>query len=214
MTYFNFNYVTDPPNDEFVNVTTDLNDNLDEIDTKIRAFNQMPSNFTGITKPVGLEAFDESVLNPNRVSVWDGTTWRGSVSHTSTWTVWQTIPIRSPVVIRTGFPVMARVNAWRREVVLSGGVQADGVASAWTTASNVEITTDAAIGTSFLPANTAQMAIRYGATGQITTASGFASAVVIIEKKTSPDRTAISVRYQGDAGGGNFIMLDGVSWYY
>jgi hypothetical protein len=83
---------------------------------------------------------------------------------------------------------------------------------AWNTATTYEITTDDASQTDFAPVN--GMHIQQSSAGAITTANGFASAVVTVEPKTGPNRTAVSVRYQGDAGGGNFITLDNIRWWY
>jgi hypothetical protein len=214
MPYFNFTKVTNPPNDELVNVTTQINNNLDEIDTKVYPFNQKPSNFGAITKTVGTEAFNPNSGFEERISVWDGSAWRASLNHASPWSAWSALSIRSPAVIRTGFPVMYRTNNYRRQIQLSGGVLFDAAANAWPTGTTVEITSDGALSASFAPDNTAQMAVQQGTAGPITTVNGFASAVVLIEKKTTPDRTSVSIRYQGDAGGGNYVMLDGISWYY
>lgn len=213
MAYFDFNYVTDPPNDETVDEVTQLNDNWQEVANKINPFNQSPADFTGITVPKGTEAFDpEHAGSENRIAAWNGTTWIRSLNHGSAWNAWQLVPIRAPRVLRTGFPVAIRVNQVTRHVVLMGGVLFDAGSGAWTTNTTYEITTDAAIQQSLAPVG--GLSYQQGATGMITTANGFASAVVEIKSATGPDRTAISVRYQGDAGGGNFIMLDGIEWWY
>lgn len=214
MTYFNFNFVTDPPNDELVNVEAQINDNWEDVETKLLPFNQKPSDFGAIVKPKGTEAFRPTPGFEHRISAWDGAEWRSSLAHSTSWGLWQTVLIRAPTVIRPNFPVVARVNAMLRKVEISGGVLFDGAASAWPTGTTVEITADTAIQTSFAPANAAKQAFQQVATGAITVANGFASAVAIVEQKAGPDRTAISVRYQGDAGGGNFIMLDGLGWYF
>lgn len=214
MAYFDFNYVTDPPNDETVDEVTQLNDNWDELDLKLTPFNQSPADFTGITIPVGTEAFDPDVSHDDfdRIAVWTGSIWARSINHASVWTGWQSVQLRSPVVERPNFPVMANVNAVARRVVLMGGVLVDDVASAWPTNTSIEITSDTAIQANLAPVG--GTSVQQGATGQITTANGFASANILIASESSPDRVAIRVRYQGDAGGGNFIMLDGISWWY
>lgn len=214
MTYFDFNFVTDPPADEFVDVETQLNDNWEDVETKILPFNQKPSNFGAIPKPVGTEAFRPTAGFEHRISVWDGAEWRSSLAHSTSWGLWQAVLIRAPTVIRPNFPVVARVNAMLRKVEISGGVLFDGAASAWPTGTTVEITADTAIQSSFAPANTAKMAVQQVGSSAITAVNGFASAVAMVEQKAGPDRTSISVRFQGDAGGGNFIMLDGLGWYY
>jgi len=216
LAYFDFNYVTDPPNDETVDVETQLNNNWEEVDKKTTPFNQMPADFSGIgiPIPIGTEAFDpEHPGSEHRIAAWNGTTWIRSLNHAAPWSGWQTMEIRSPVVIRTGFPVRARVDAIARRVVLSGGLYFNASQDPWPTGTTVEVTTDTAMGISLAPVN-GGICCRQAAAGAITTTNGFASAVAIIETKTSPDRTALSIRYQGDAGGGNFVMLDGVSWWF
>lgn len=214
MPYFNFNYVTDPPDDENVNAITQLNNNWAEVETKTKPFNSSPANFTGITVPVGTEAFDpEHAGSEDRIAVWDGTTWRRGLNHVTAWSNWDNLTLRSPTVARTGFPPVARVDIIARRVTLMGGVYFNAAIDPWPTNTTVEITNDTAIQTSLAPVN-GGMSVSQGATGQITTANGFAAAVIIVELKSSPSRVAVSVRYQGDAGGGNFIMLDGVEWWY
>jgi hypothetical protein len=213
LAFFDLDYVTDPPNDETVNHATQLNNNWQEIANKINCFNQKPGNFTGITVPTGTEAFDPSGSEPNRIAVWDGSAWRKGLNHATAWGSWSTITLRSPTVERTGFTPKMKINTFMRKVVLSGGVYFNVAQDPWPTNTTVELTTDTAISTTLVPVNGAT-SISHGATGQITTASGFASALVSIEQLTSPTRVAIRARYQGDAGGGNFIMLDGISWWY
>ena len=213
LAYFDFNYVTDPPNDEFVDEVGQLNDNWQEVADKINPFNQKPADFTGITVPVGTEAFDpEHVGSEDRIAVWNGTTWIRSLNHTTSWDTWELVPVRAPRLIRTGFPLVYRLNQVTRRVVLMGGVQFDAGAGPWTTNTTYEITTDAALPVSLAPVG--DLSYQQAATGQVTVANQFASAIIEIKAATGPDRTAISVRYQGDAGGGNFIMLDGIEWWY
>jgi hypothetical protein len=215
LAYFDFNFVTNPPNDELVDEVTQLNENWEEVDRKISAFNSQPADFTGITVPIGTEAFDpEHPGESYRVAVWNGTTWIRSLNHISAWASWQNIGLRAPVIARaTGYEVKARVDVVARRIVLMGGVQLNATADPWSTSTTYEITSDTAIQHSFGPVS--GVSYQQAATGQITTAGGFASAAVRIEKVAGPPaRTAIYVRYQGDAGGGNFIMLDGIEWWY
>jgi hypothetical protein len=211
MPYFNFNFVTDPPNDETVNPVTQLNNNWQEVANKIQPFNTKPSSFS-TNPPVGTEAFYPGPGDEHRIAVWDGAAWRRSLSHVSAWGSWQNLAIRSPRVERTGWTPTAKVDVVARRVVLSGGVLFNAAADPWPTASDTEITTDTAISTSLSPIN--NLTFGQVATGQVTTAGGFSSAVVKVERVSSPDRVAVYVRWQGDAGGGNFVMLDGLTWWY
>lgn len=209
--YFDLNLVTDPPNDETVNYETQLNNNWEEIADKINRFNQSPGNFSGITIPKGTEALTTD--DPTRVGVWNGTQWCRSLNHNAAWTNWQALGLRSPRVARTNYAPMARVDTVARHIVLQGGVLYNAAADPWPTNTTVEITDDVSIQTALAPVNGGQ-SIQQGATGQITTANGFASAIISISTLTSPNRVAVSVRYQGDVGGGNFVMLDGIEWWY
>lgn len=213
MAYFNFNYVTPPPDDETVDEQTQLNANWEEVENKTRPFNQQPGDFTGITIPVGAMAIQLDGAS-NRMAAWTGTEWINSVNPMAIWEDWQTISLRAPVVARPGYDVKAKVDVVSRRIVLMGGVILNATADIWNTATTYEITSDTAIQDTFAPANDDFMSIQQGATGQTTTAGSFASAVVTIEKKASPARTAVSVRWQGEVAGGNFIMLDGIEWWY
>jgi hypothetical protein len=213
LAYFDFNYVTTPPNDETVDEVTQLNNNWEEVETKLLPFNQQPADFTGITIPKGTMAMRPDD-GSDRMAVWNGIEWSGSVNPANVWEAWQPVSLRAPVIARTGYTLEAKIDTLSRRIVLMGGVQLNATADAWNTATTYEITTDTAIQSSLAPANVDGVSIQQGATGAVTTASGFASAVIWIQRRTVPDRTAISVRYQGDAGGGNFIMLDGIEWWY
>lgn len=213
MVYFNFNYVTDPPNDETVDEVTQLNDNWSELDTKLQGWNQKPSNIVAPI-PVGTEALDpEHPGDEYRIAVYNGTNWVRSLNHILTWEAWQDLDIRSPVVSRPGFPPRIRVNQWKREIMLSGGVLFNAAADPWPTGSDVEITSDTAIQSSLAPVPGGRICYQ-AATSQVTAANSFASAVIAVNIETTPARTSIKIRHQGDAGGGNFAMLDGLKWWY
>jgi hypothetical protein len=211
LAYFNFNYVTDPPNDELVSVENDLNVNWQDVNEKIKGFQTQPN--TIIAPPIGTEAYYPGLptTDKGRVAVYNGADWIRSVNPNSGWTAWQAITLRSPVVLRPNFPPVAKINIYERRVVLSGGVLFGAAAPAWPTANSVEITSDTAFDTSVAPVN-GGLSVQQTATGQITTAGGFSSSVVYAQLTGS--RIAIRVQYQGDAGGGNFIMLDGITWWY
>jgi len=215
LAYFNFNYVTDPPNDETVDYTTQLNANWQDVANKIEPFNHQPAEFGDIPVPIGTEAFDpEHLESGHRIAVWTGSQWARSLNHISAWTTWQPIEIRAPRAIRPFYEPEARIDAISRRVVLRGGVQYNAAADPWPTGTTLEITSDLAIQSALAPVNDGE-SYSQGATGQIVTANGFASAIIWIHLETIPTpRVAISVRYQGDAGGGNFVMLDGIEWWY
>lgn len=211
--YFDLNLVTDPPNDELVNHETQLNANWREIADKINRFNQSPADFSGIANlPKGTEGFTPE--DPTRIGVWNGVEWSRGLNHNSSWTAWQPLGLRSPVVARPGYAPMAKVNVVSRRIALQGGVLYSAAADPWPTNSTIQITDDTSIQYELQPAN-GGLSVQQGATGQITTANGFACAAILIQRSTTPvNHTGIYVRYQGDAGGGNFVMLDGIEWWY
>lgn len=213
MVYFNFNYVTDPPNDETVNEETQLNDNWEELDAKLQGWNQKPSNITGPI-PVGTEALDpQHPGDEYRIAVWDGANWVRSLNHVTSWGAWANLSLRAPAVERAGFTPRIRINQWTRRIQLSGGVLFNAAADPWPTGSDVEITADAAIASSFAPAPGGLMFYQ-AATSQVTGASQIATALIRVSTEAAPARTSIKVRFQGDAGGGNFVMLDQLKWWY
>ncbi|MFE1145204.1 hypothetical protein [Streptomyces rochei] len=215
MAYFNFEYVTDPPNDETVDFQTQLNNNWQEVANKIEPFNQQPGSFGDIPVPVGTECFDPDPTHASwhRIAVWTGSIWARSLNHQSAWTDWQPITVRAPHVARPLYEPEAKVDAIARRVVLRGGVLFNAAADPWPTGTTYEITSDAAIQPELVPVNGGE-SIQQGATGQILTAGGFAGAIIYINRNLTPDRVSINVRYQGDAGGGNFVMLDGIEWWF
>lgn len=214
MTYFDFELVTDPPNDETVNEATQLNDNWSELDIKLQGWNQKPSNIVAPI-PVGTEALDpQHPGDEYRIAVYNGTDWIRSLNHITTWDAWANLSLRAPAVERPGFTPRIRVNQWKRQVMLSGGVLFNAAADPWPTGSDVEITADAAIGTNRAPVP-GGLSYYQAATSGIVAASGFASALIRVASEVGPPaRTSIKIRFQGDSGGGNFVMLDGLKWWY
>lgn len=212
MTYFNFNYITDPPNDELVNEQTQLNDNWLEIDTKLDPFNKQPN--TIISPPIGTEALYPDGVDDDdseRIAVWNGTQWVRTANYSTVWTPWAPLAIRSPRNEHPSYPCMYRVDEVGKRVVLQGAVRYDGASGAWPN-SNVEITTDTALDLAYEPVDT--IAIKQQAVSATTAASGFNSAVLYVQKLTVPDRIAVNARWQGNSGGGNYIVLDGFTWWY
>jgi hypothetical protein len=205
--YFNFNYVTDPPNDETVNVETDLNDNFEELATKLDGFNKNPNTIVG--PPVGTEA----LVSGNRVAVWDGTTWRLAFNQATSWTSWQTLTPKAPVGIQGGFTPKARVNPVIRCVQLTGILNYN-AGAAWPTASDVDLFADTDIGPTYAPVP-GGLAHCQVATSQVTGVNQAATANIRIQHITSGTaRVGLFARFQGDAGGGNFVVLDKIEWWY
>jgi hypothetical protein len=213
MTYFDFNFVTDPPADETVDEQTQLNENYEDLDLKLQGWNQKPCAIVG-SPPVGTEGLDpQHPGDEYRIAVYDGTNWVRSLNHVSSWGAWSNLSLRAPAVERAGFTPRIRINEWTRQVQLSGGVLLNVAADPWPTGSDVEITADAAIANSFAPVP-GGLSFFEAATSAVTAASSFAAALIRISTEAGPSRTSIKVRFQGDAGGGNFVMLDRLKWWY
>lgn len=210
--YFNFNYVTNPPSDELVDETTQLNNNWSEVDNKLDPYNKQPT--TLVSPPIGTEALYPSGVSGDdsyRMAVWNGTTWSRVVNYSTVWGAWTSLGIRSPRNEHPSYPCRYRVDEVNRRVVLQGAVRYDGSSGAWPN-SNVEITTDTALSLTYEPVGA--IAIKQQATSSVVSAGGFNSAVVYVQKLTGPDRLAVNARWQGNSGGGNYVVLDGFTWWY
>jgi hypothetical protein len=210
LSYFNLNYVTNPPNDELVDINADLNNNWEEIGNKLHEFNTYPSNITAPS--IGSESFYPVVGSEStRMTAWTGTEWIRGINHAAGFTVWQAIDLRPPVVARTGQPVPAAIiDTYARRVTCSGVVVYGVSEPVWPTGL-IEITTDLSIATGVGPVN--GRAVEIGCVGN-NTISGIAAAVLVVTTETTPPRVSIKVKSQGPGGGGNFISLDGLSWSY
>jgi hypothetical protein len=205
--YFNFNYVTNPPNDELVNFHTQINDNWSELDNKLKPFNQ-PGG-TIVAPPIGTEAPHPLSGIP---SVWTGSFWQEP--RMSFWEPWTMLPLRSPRFNIPGFPLMYSVNLAQRRGILKGRVAYDSSSSAWPQG-YVEMTSDVAFGTmDFKPVN--DLGIMQGATAPITGTSSYRGAVIWVQTSASPTRTSVFARFQGNDSGGspNWIDFSGFTWWF
>lgn len=118
MTFFNFNYITPPPNDEFVNEVTQLNDNWDKIDLRLSWLQGKPvAAPPDADRPLGLQAFVSS-----RQAVWNGTAWRNPTG-IEVYGAWVEINYTAPYQAVAGFPVQYRINATTSYVQMRGRIQ-------------------------------------------------------------------------------------------
>lgn len=205
MAFFDFNLMTDPPGDPLVDETLQLNANWDKLDTRLSQFQVRPNTVAAVI-PVGTEAMRaDGVIN-----VWTGAAWRNPNSIPGNWGAWTTLPLLAPVVERPGFTPKYRINTIFRKVELAGGLRADVGAGAWAKA-KVPVTTNAGgIPDANKPVSNG---IQQGSTGISAVAGEFAGARIFIESNAG-NSVLISVGYQGDNVGGNFVMLDNVKWFY
>lgn len=205
MTYFNFTKVAPPsPSDPLVNVTTHLNNNWDEIETKFSSLITMSGNI--INAEAGQEAVG-SVAQSFYVSNGAPFVMRSADDIQTSWSAWTAIPLNAAVVARASFTPRYRTNSVLRLAELSGGVQKDAPASAWP-AALVVITN--LLPLSIVPIG--NLSFQQSAAAIPTTPANGSAGYHLID--TNGPNTRIQVRYAGGPGGGNFIMLDGIKWWY
>lgn len=208
MTFFNF---TLPAADgsSLVDEQVHLNDNWDKLDSRLTQLQSDTTNTIAAPIPVGTEA-----LVNGDVQVWTGNAWRGPDNIPASWNAWYTLPIAG-VVARAGYEPRVRVNTMMRKTMIVGGVQYDAAASVWP-AGEFQITSD----TSGLDAQYAPQSgpvWAYGGASQSTSGgtTDYSGSRVKIEKHPTAAILKVTVQHQGlYDGGGNFIMLDGIGWFW
>lgn len=206
--FFNFNKITPPaPNDPTVNEEVQLNQNWDQLDTKLQSYiNGGPiSNIE-----VGQEIFD----NNFNYCVWTGSSTRKPDDIVTSWSSWTNIPILSPRAPRPNFTPKWRNNSAYRMVELVGGILFDSASSAWTLGvlHTINSDTTGAIPASFAPIG--GLHISQAAAGLSAGTTVVAAGHIQIDKPAGNTYTRIRAQYLGGPGGGNFIMLDQVWWFY
>lgn len=208
MVYLNFNKITPAvPNDPLVNEQTQLNDNWTQLDTKL-------SPYPNQTTPTGMEAGQEYFDGTGRFAVWDGAAIRLPDDIDSAWSAWTTMPILAPRVARSGFILKWRNNSLLRKVELNGGVQADGVASAWTLGTLFAYNSDTA---GAIPASMTPIGgthVSQAAAGLSAGTTVVAAGYIYVDKPGGNTFVRVRGQYLGGPGGGNFVMCDQVSWWY
>lgn len=206
MTYLNFTKIAPPaPNDPNVSRVNHLNNNWDHLESKLGPYVNGGS-LSGIDR--GQEYFDSNF----RFAVFDGTATRVPDDIDAAWSAWTALPILSPRVIRPSFTPRWRNNSLLRMVELSGGVLFDSAASAWTMGSAFQLNV---LGSGSPPSSMGPVGAndnRPCATS-LSAGTGVASAGRV-NISTSGSWVMLTGQYMGATGGGNFIMLDQVWWWY
>ena len=215
MPAFSFNYITPPPLDELVNEVTQLNDNLDQIESRMSILQGIGS-WANVDRPKGLEVLlDQS--GSQRTAVWDGSNWRVPSSGAGGWTAWANVALIAPYTFNAGFTPMYRVNTFMRRAQLKGRVQngATGVAMAknnWTNFSS-GVT---GIPLTYTPLNGAS--VWTASCSPITATSPVGSEINGARIRTNADATSVRLDFnwmgQDTNTTGNYISLDGVEWWY
>lgn len=207
--YLNFSKILPPkPNDPVVDEAAQLNANWDLLDTKLAPYMGIGGTLT-LTE-AGQEYFDTNV----RFAVWDGAAARIPDDIDAAWSAWTAMPMSSPRVIRPSFTFRWRNNSILRMVELSGGVLFDGAASAWTMGSKFTLNADSsgAIPASMVPIGGTR--ISPCATALTAGTNVVCGAIATIDKPGGNTFCRVQAQYMGGSGGGNFIQLDQVWWWY
>lgn len=207
MVYLNFTKIVPAaPNDPNVDEVTQLNNNWDLLDSKLSPY-MIGGTITN------LEAGQEFFGGPNtRYAVWNGTASRYPDVIDSGWSAWNSFPMT--LAIRSGFVPKYRVNTTIRRVELVGGVQWDSAGNAWTLGALFNVTNDIAGGIPAAYTPVGGKAVCIGAGPSTTSPSVVAAGYFVIDKPAGNTYIRIQAQYLGGPGGGNFLQLDQVGWWY
>lgn len=207
MGIFNFNLITDPPGDEYVDEESQLNHNWDQIESGLgwlQYYNAQPPSLD-----VGIEA----LTGGNRHAVWNGSALRTPYSIPSGWTAWTTLTPVSPYVVRgAAYPFKWRRNSELRKVQVTGGIINTASAVAWPHTSWATFLTTG-IASTYQPVG--GLHLQHTATSGInSTVVGEDVAASRVRARTVGATVWLEAHYMGADGGGNFLMLDRLEWYY
>ena len=206
MTYFNFFKIAPPaPADPLVNEDTQINDNWDHLDAKLQ-----PYVSGGVISDIetGQEFFDINF----RFAVWNGAATRIPDNIDAAWSAWTAMPLAAGRAIQAGNTWRWRSNSILRMVEMSGGIQFDGAAGAWP--AGLQLCNADVAGA--IPAAQQPIAgkhITIGGTGLIG-AGNTASGYIHVDKPGGNTFVRVRAQYLGAAGGGNFIHMSQVWWWY
>lgn len=208
MSYFNFSKTLPPtPSDPLVDEVDQLNDNWDHFESKLS-----PYLVGGTISDVeaGQEYFDTNF----RYAVYTGSSGRVPDDIDAAWSAWTALPIVSPRVPRPSVTPRWRVNTLLRMVELCGGVYFDVSQNAWTAGSLITITDDVSGGipSTYTPVGTDH--INPCATALTAGTSVVSAGYAWIDKPVGNTYCRVRCQYLGGPGGGNFIQLDQVWWWY
>jgi hypothetical protein len=209
VTYLNFNKVVPPyPNDPLVDVNNHLNANWDTLETKLNALN------LGSTTIISPDVGQEIVSSTPNFRVWNGSAWRDPDNISAAWTAWNLVPLSGNVVTRTSgsssFPLKWRSNPLIRQVQLVGGLQRDVSQTAWAT--GFTVITDGASGIPSTQGPIGGLSLQESAAALPNSPANGACGRHQID--ISGGFVRIQSRYVGGPGGGNFLMYNGVKWWY
>lgn len=206
--YLNFTKIIPPaPNDPNVDVAAQVNANWDLLDTKLQPY---IIGGTLTLAEAGQEFFDANF----RFSVWTGAASRIPDTIDDGWSAWTALPMFTNRVARAGFTPRWRNNPNLRMVELSGGLLNNAAADPWTPGSLLTVNADSA---GAIPASMQPIGgyhINESATALSAGTTVVSAGYVYIDKPGGNTFTRIRAQYLGGAGGGNFLQLDQVWWWY
>lgn len=208
MAYFGFQRIEPPaPNDPLVNEVTQLNNNWDILDAKLKPY------YNGGTIS-NIEQGQEYFNTDFNFTVWNGTAPVIPDNIPDGWTAWTDLPVLSPRAIRSGFTPRWRNNPLYRMAELSGGFQFNAAADPWTMGANFLLNADSAGSppASFVPIGGKH--IQPCSVGLTTGTTIVAGGYVTIEVPAGSTFTRIRFQHLGGPTAGNFMAMDQVWWWY
>lgn len=208
MTYFNFTKITPAaPNDPVVNEVTQINNNWDNIEAQLLAVS------AGTGALTGAEQGQEWISPAGRFRTWDGAANKDPIDIDAQWSAWTALTLAATVAARPSFTPRWRNNSLLRRVELDGCILKDSIASAWPAPGVLVVVS--ATGAGQIPAALAPLSqpmITISAAALPTSPGQSAQGWHSID--TSGAFIRIMTTYMGGPGGGNFIALDGIEWWY
>lgn len=207
MVFFDFDPIAPPaPNDPLVDEAEQINANWDQLDAKL-------TPYTNLGVILNMETGQERIDTDGRLAVHTGSGLRKSDNVDDAWSDWTAIPLIAPYVARTSLAPYWRENSLLRKVELAGGILNAAAANPWPF-SLATITTDATAGIpiAYLP---------FGGKHVSPCASALASApqvvaggYAIVDRSGANNFVRIRLQYLGGPGGGNFLQLEQIQWWY
>lgn len=208
MAYFSFNKITPPaPDDPNVDEVTQLNENWDTIDLKIDPYiNGGTISDIEIGQEFPNANFDFCVQGSG------GTVIPDDISEG--WSAWTNIPLLSPRSSPVGLTPKWRNNSLLRMVELTGAVTFNVAADPWTLGSSFLVNGDVVGSPPGSMQPIGNLHYSPAAAGLPADPAITAGGFITIEQPGGSTYTRIRAQYLGGPGGGNFISLDQVWWWY
>lgn len=206
--YLNFTKIVPPsPNDPVVNLVSQITTNWDMLDTQLQPYIK---GGTISNLETGQEFFDANF----RFALWDGTTTRIPDTIDDAWSSWTNMPLATGRAPRPSGPILKwRNNSLLRMVELTGGLHYDTAQDPWPAGLQlINADSTGAIPSSMQPVGGYHIA--QCAAGLSSGTTVVAGGYIYVDKPAGNTFTRIRGQYMGGPGGGNFLELDQVWWWY